>query len=213
MIAPLLIALAAAQAQASEAPPPPPVEFVAGRAKLGRWRMEAVTVVEYEYPPPWIGNGRCTIAGPGLRLVRPRDYGGSFELGGVGAPFAMTDIAAIEIGGTVYEARTVPGWIPRGRYSDVDYPAGHVDPELPGPATPTLAVRQAPADPWLHIVTLLDDIAEVRSIGISYRTGGGEARTRLVTAGLGAAMHWCDRALHAPPARRLPELLRARVRG
>ncbi|HEV7658536.1 MAG TPA: hypothetical protein VGO55_01700 [Allosphingosinicella sp.] len=114
MIAVALAAALAVAAQAS-ADAQAPAEFVAGRGALGGWRMEAVTVVETWEPPPTIGNGRCTIRGRGLRLVVPRDYGGSLEIGGNGLPFAMSDIAAIDLGGRVYETQMRPLPFPRAR--------------------------------------------------------------------------------------------------
>jgi hypothetical protein len=118
MIAAALAAILASVPQASADAPAP--EFVAGRATLGRWRMEAVTVVNEDDPrPPTMGNGRCTISGRGLRLVVPRNHGGSLEIGGNGLPFAASDIVAIALGGNVYETGMRPLLFLRRRYSDV----------------------------------------------------------------------------------------------
>jgi hypothetical protein len=207
MIAVALAAALVAAAQAG-ASPPVPEEFVAGRAALGRWRMEAVTVVVNEYPPPMIGNSRCTISGRGLRLVFPRNYGGGLEIGGHGLPFATSDIVAIELGGTVYEAGMRPVPFARARYSDVAYPPDHVDPAAAGPVETALGVRLEPAHPWLNITYLLDDLLDVRSIGIRYRTRDGEARARLSVAGLGGAIDWCWRTFASDRARTLPRTIR-----
>jgi hypothetical protein len=197
---------AAAQAGASA---PVPEEFVAGRGALGGWRMEAVTVVDRGEPsPPTIGNSRCTVSGRGLRLVFPRNYGGGLEIGGHGLPFAASDIVAIELGGSVYEAGMRPVPFARTRYSDVAYPPGHVDPAAAGPVESALGVRLEPAYPWLNVTYLLDDLLEVRSIGIRYRTRDGEARTRLSVAGLGGAIDWCWRAFDSERARTLPRSIR-----
>jgi hypothetical protein len=201
----LAAALAAAQASAGA---PVPAEFVAGRGALGGWRMEAVTVVYNEASPPIIGNSLCTISGRGLRLVFPRAYGGSLEIGGHGLPFATSDIVAITLGGAVYEARMRPVAFMRARYSDVAYPADHVDPDAAGPVETALGVRRRPADPWLNIANLLDDLLEVRSIGIRYRTRDGEASARLSVAGLGGAIHWCERAFDSVRGRTLPQPIR-----
>jgi hypothetical protein len=208
MIAAALAAALTSAAQAG-ASAPVPAEFVAGRAALGGWRMEAVTVVnEGGASPPSIGNSRCTISGRGLRLVFPRNYGGSLEIGGHGLPFATSDIAAIALGGAVYEARMRPVPFLRARYSDVAYPRGHVDPDAAGPVETALGVRREPADPWLNIAYLLDDLLEVRSIGIRYRTRNGEARARLSVAGLSGAISWCRRAFESNRARTLPRPIR-----
>jgi hypothetical protein len=207
MIAAALAVILAFGAQAS-ANAPAPTEFVAGRGRLGGWRMEAVTVVEAEEPPPVIGNGRCTIRGRGLRLVVPRSYGGSLEIGGNGLPFAPSDIVAIALGGRVYETRMRPIPFVRARYSDVAYPPDHADPAAAGPVETALGVRPGPGDPWVNVAMLLDDLLEVRSIGIRYRTRDGEARTRLSVAGLGGAIRWCRRAFDSDRARTLPRSIR-----
>jgi hypothetical protein len=208
MIAAALAAALVAVAQAG-ASAQVPEEFVAGRGALGGWRMEAVTVVDRGEPsPPTIGNSRCTISGRGLRLVFPRNYGGGLEIGGHGLPFATSDIVAIELGGSVYEARMRPIPFPRARYSDVAYPADHADPAAAAPIETALGVRLEPADPWLNVTFLLDDLLEVRSIGIRYRTRAGEARARLSVAGLGGAIDWCWRAFDSDRARTLPQPIR-----
>jgi hypothetical protein len=207
MIAAALAAALAFAAQAS-ADAQAPAEFIAGRGALGGWRMEAVTVVETWEPPPVIGNGRCTIRGRGLRLVIPRNYGGSLEIGGNGLPFATSDIAAIELGGRVYETQMRPLPFARARYSDVAYPPDHVDPAGAGPVETALGVRLGPDDPWLNVAGLLDDLLEVRSIGIRYRTRDGEAQARLSVARLGGAISWCLRAFESDRARTLPPTIR-----
>lgn len=206
MIAAALAAALAAAAQGDASAPEP--EFVAGRTALAGWRIEAVTVVNNEASPPLIGNSRCTISGRGLRLVFPRAYGGSLEIGGHGLPFATSDIVAIELGGRVYEARMRPVSFVRARYADVAYPPDHVDPAAAGPVEMALGVRLRPADPWLNIANLLDDLLEVRAIGLRYRTRHGEARTRISVARLGDAINWCERAFDSDRGRTLPRSLR-----
>jgi hypothetical protein len=197
------IALLAVTAQPN-AGTPPAAEFVAGRTRLGGWQVEAVTAVNNEASPPLIGNSRCTIAGRGLHLVVQRESGGGLRIGGAGAPFADSDIVAIELGGRVYEARMLPISVHRVRYSDVDYPPGHTDPEAATSIEHWLGVRHRPADPWLNVGNLLVDLFEVRSIGISYRADDRVMRTRLSVAGLRDAVLWCERTFDSDRARRLP---------
>jgi len=205
----LLIALLVAAAQAPP-PAPPRLEFVAGRAVRGRWRMEAMTVVRIDRLPPTIGSQRCTIAGPGLRLAYATSGGETiFDIGGAGHGFANADIIGFEIGGVEYEARMVTEQLGDRRYRDVDYPAGFVaSPDPAPPATPAFGVRRRPEDPWLGHVILLDEMIAAPSIGIRYRRGGVERRARLSTAGLGDALRWCETAFESDRARRLPARLR-----
>jgi hypothetical protein len=203
----MLFALLLASAQPAPAAPPQ-LEFVAGRAARGRWRMEAVTVVAIEYLPPTIGDRRCTIAGPGLRLAySTRSSGTVFEIGGAGHGFENADIIGFEIGGVDYEARMVTEQLGAGRYGDVDYPAGFAESRAPA-AKPVFGFRRRPEDPWLGHVALLDEMIAVPSIGIRYRRGGRERRARLSTAGLGDALRWCDEIFESERARRLPARLR-----
>lgn len=116
----------------------------------------------------------------------------------------MPDIIAIEIGGIVYEAQMRPAGYPRARYSDVDYPPDHVDQAADEPLTTALGVRRTPADPWLDLPALLDDMLQMRSPGIRHRAGNAERATRLSVAGLGGAINWCRRAFTSARARRLP---------
>ena len=76
------------------------------------------------------------------------------------------------------------------------------------PGETALGVRRRPADPWLNIAVLLDDLLEVRSIVIRYRARDGEARARLSVAGLGGAISWCMRAFDSNRARTLPRPIR-----
>lgn len=206
----MLLALLAAAAQ--PAPPAPPrLEFVAGRAVRGRWRMEAMTVVAIKYLPPTIGSQRCTVTGPGLRLAYSTRGGGTdFQIGGAGHGFENADIIGLEIGGVDYEARMVTDHLGGGRYRDVDYPTGFVvaSPNPAPPARPGFGVRRRPVDPWLSHVVLLDEMLAVPSIGIRYRRGGRERRARLWTAGFGDALRWCEETFESDRARRLPARLR-----
>jgi len=198
---PLALLAAAAQPGAASAHP---AEFVAGRARLGGWRAEAVTMVENRATLPLIGDQRCTVSGHGLHLVIGGSNGGGLEIGGAGAPFAMSDIVAITLGERVYEARMLPLSVRRARYTDVDYPPDYADPDAAAPIEDWLAVRLAPGDPWLNVSSLLVDLFEVRSIGINYRADDHLVRTRLSVGGLGEAVQWCERIFESPAARRLP---------
>lgn len=198
MIAGFLLAAAAQPAAAAPSP-----EFVAGRTRIGGWMAEAVTLVNEEASPPLIDGHRCTIDGRGVHLVIGSSTG-RFEIGGAGTPFAAPDIAAIEVGGRVYEARMLRFTVPRARYGDVDYPPGHADPDAGEPIEAQLGVRLRPGDPWLDAGSLLVEMFEVRSIGIRYRAAGRETRTRLSVTGLGEAISWCERVFESDRGRRLP---------
>lgn len=199
--------LAAAQPAQAE---PPQLEFVAGRAVRGRWRMDAATMVRIEYLPPRIASQRCTIAGPGLRLAYATSGGGTiFEIGGVGHGYANADIIGFEIGGIEYEARIWTDQPFDSRYRDVAYPGDFVDSRRWGRTVGAiLAVRRGPEYPWLSHVTLVDNMIAAPSIGIRYRRGGRELRARLSTAGFGAALRWCEEIFRSNRARRLPARLR-----
>lgn len=199
ILAPLALLAAAAQPAA-----PPPAEFVAGRIRLGRWQAEAVTIVDSQSAPPLIGGQRCTVTGRDLRLVLGGAPGRELELGGAGTPFAPSDIVAIALGEDVYETRMLPLSAHRNRFSDIDYPPDHVDPEAAAPIEDWLAVRRAPTEPWLNVAHLLPDLFEVRSIGIRYRSGDRLVRTRLSVTGLGEAISWCERVFDSARARTLP---------
>lgn len=196
-----LLAAAAAQPGAAAAPP---AEFIAGRIRLGSWRAEAVTIVGTQSALPLIEGQRCTVAGRGLHLVLGGSPGRELEIGGAGAPFASRDIVAIELGDRLYEARMLPLSVHRARFSDVDYPPAHADPDAAAPIDDWLAVRLTPAEPWLNVASLIVDLFEVRSIGIHYRAGDRLARARLSVAGLGEAISWCERIFESPRARTLP---------
>jgi len=205
----LLLASLVAAAQPAQAPPPQ-LEFVAGRAVRGRWRMNAFTMVRNERPPPTIAGQRCTIAGPGIRLAYATSGGDTiFEIGGEEHGYANADIIGFKIGGIEYEARIWTDQPFDGRYRDVDYPRDFVDSRRwARTATAILAVRRGPEYPWLSHVTLIDNMIAVPSIGIRYRRGGSERRARLSTAGFGAALRWCEEAFQSDRARRLPARLR-----
>ena len=205
----MVLALLVAAAQPAP-PAPPQLEFVAGRAVRGRWRMEAMTIVKIDHLPPTIKGQRCTIAGPGLRLAYETGGGETvFDIGGAGHGFGNADIIGFEIGGVDYEARMVTEQLVGGRYRDVDYPAGFVVPPDPAPpAAPALGIRRRPEDPWLGHTILLDEMIAAPTIGIRYRRRGSERRARLSTAGFGAALRWCEDAFESDRARRLPARLR-----
>jgi len=208
LVASLVAAAQPAQTQPAQAPPPR-LEFDAGRAVRGRWRMNAFTTVRIEYLPPTIASQRCTIAGPGLRVAYATGGTTIFEIGGVGHGYANADIVGFEIGGIEYEARIWGDQPFNSRYRDVDYPGDFVDSRRWAPrVADILAVRRGPEYPWLSHVSLIDDMIAVPFIGIRYRRGGGERRARLSTAGFGAALRWCEIAFASDRARRLPARLR-----
>jgi hypothetical protein len=205
----MLLALLVAAAQPAASAAPPQLEFVAGRAVSGRWRMEAATLVRIDDLPPTIAGQRCTIAGPGLRLQYTTHGGTVFEIGGAAYGYRNADITGFEIGGIDYEARMRTEETGRLRYSDVDYPADFVDPRNGAPATVEgLVVRHRPEEPWLSHVSLVDDMIAVPGIGIRYRRGGRELRTRLSTTGFGDAIRWCQGIFESDRAHRLPARLR-----
>lgn len=209
LVTSLVAAAQPAQTQPAQAPPPQ-LEFVAGRAVRGRWRMNAFTAVRIEYLPPTIASQRCSIAGPGLRVAYATGGGDTiFEIGGVGHGYANADIIGFEIGGIEYEARIWTDQPFNSRYRDVDYPGDFVDSRRWGRTVGAiLAVRRGPEYPWLSHVSLIDNMIAVPAIGIRYRRGGGERRARLSTAGFGAALRWCEEAFESDRARRLPARLR-----
>lgn len=204
----MLLALLVAAAQPPQGAPPQ-LEFLAGRAVRGRWRMEAATLVRIESLPPRIAGHRCTISGPGIRLAYSSGGPTTFELGSAGHEYRNADIVGFEIGGVEYEARMWTEEVGDGRYRDIDYPAGFVHSRGPArPATPSFVVRRRPEDPWLSYVTLIDDMIAVHGIGIRYRLDGREGRARLSTRGFGDALRWCDEISQSDRARRLPARMR-----
>jgi hypothetical protein len=202
----LLLALLAAAAQPA-VPEPSRLEFLAGRAARGRWRMEAFTIAGTHESPPTIVDRRCTIAGPGFDL-RYSNRGTTFEIGGAAYGFRTADIIGFEIGGIAYEAQ----WpVDRGgdsRFSDVAYPPGFVDTRDPPMLGTALGVRHRPEEPWLSHVVLIDDMFAVPSIVVRYRQGGRQRSVRLSATGLAYAIRWCEETFYSDRARRLPERLR-----
>ena len=199
MTAAALLFVLAAAAQAGAAAPVPAEVPVAGAAR-GGWRMALVTIVDSSGPLPVIGGTRCTLRRAGVEIVIGRNL--SVRVGGPAIEIAVADIVALELGGKVYETRTLPTSIPTERYRDVDYPPGFADPATP-PGENVLAVRRDPGQPWLVVHTLINELVEAPALAIRHRARSGAARVRLPLAGLGRALRWCETMSESDRARRL----------
>jgi hypothetical protein len=196
-----LIALLLATAQSSFGGAlPGEVLTVSGRQ--GVWRMQVFTKAHPEDSPPRIGYIRCTIRRPALVVSLGRTRGADLQVGGNGSPVAEADVAAIELGGTVYEASLI-SFQRQLRYSDIEYPPDQAPPPAPIWTDIYLGVRRDSGDPWLPLATLIDEMLDAPSLTLRYRSGTGMRRLSVSLAGLRRAIGWCDTAMESDSARRL----------
>ena len=194
MTAAALFAMLAAAAQ-GEAPRELPI----GSAARGGWQLAAVTIVGERDGRPVIDDKRCTIRRRGFELIIPLRQLVVFRLAGPG--FAEADIAAVALDGRAYAARIVSDHR-LSHYRDIDYSAVQATPTIPEPAT-TLGVQGAPGEPFLHVVSLLNEMLDARRLTIRYRRPGGEGRFEIPLTGFARALAWCHRAMESDRARRL----------
>jgi hypothetical protein len=170
-------------------------ELPVAEGRTGLWRMSVATYVNPRDTPPTIANIRCTIRRRGFSLILGRYGGAELLFGGDGTGFSIVRIKAVTIGETRWEARLVP--LPAAeRYADVDYPAGH--PASVGNADNYLGVRRSEGEPWLHLASLVDEVAEGRTLAVEHESG----TYRLSLAGLPRALQWCTAVMHSERARR-----------
>ena len=188
MTAAIAVLLAAA---APEAWPELPV----AEARTGPWHMSVATYVDPRDTPPTIAGIRCSIRRRGFSLILGRYGGGDLHFGGDGTGFSIVRIKAVTIDGSRWEARLVP--LPAAdRYADVDYPAGH--PASVGEADNYLGVRRVEGELWLHLATLVDELAEGRRLAVEHENG----TFRLSLTGLPRAIRWCTSVMQSERARR-----------
>ncbi|MET1111384.1 MAG: hypothetical protein ABWX67_07660 [Allosphingosinicella sp.] len=170
-------------------------ELPVAEGRTGPWRMSVATYVNPRETPPTIANIRCSIRRRGFSLLLNRHGGMQLLFGGDGTGFSIVRIKAVTIGAARWEARLVP--LPAAdRYSDIDYPAGH--PESAGTADNYLGVRRDEGEPWLHLVSLVDELAEGRTLAVEHESG----TYRLSLAGLSQALRWCTAVMESERARR-----------
>jgi hypothetical protein len=176
-------------------PPAPTPELPVADGRIGPWRMSAATYVDQTQSPPTIQSRRCSIRRRGFSLALERYGGVDLYFGGDGTGFSLAGVGAVTIDDARWEARRIP-IPPVERYADVDYPQGH--PQTLGRATEYVGVRRSAAEPWLHLPTLVDELAEGRRLAVEHE--GGIFRMSL--AGLDRAMRWCASAMESERARR-----------
>lgn len=179
-------------AAAALAPSP---ELPVAEGRIGPWRTAVVTYVDLTRQPPTIRDISCSIRRRGFSLLLTRYGGAGLYFGGDGTGFSLADIRAVAIDEARWEAQIMP--LPAAeRYADVDYPAGH--PTSVGQADWYPAVRRSDGEPWLHLVTLADELAEGQRLTVEHKRG----TFRLSLAGLERALRWCTSTMRSERARR-----------
>ena len=170
-------------------------ELPVADGRIGPWRMSVATYVDGTEDPPTIKAIRCSVRTRGLSLLLSRYGGADLYFGGDGTGFSITDIKAVTIDKARWEAqlRPVP---PADRYADVDYPEGH--PTSLGSLDHYLGVRRGESEPWLHYSTLVDELAEGRTLAVEHERG----TFRLSLAALPRALAWCTSVMQSERARR-----------
>lgn len=170
-------------------------ELPVAQGRVGPWRLSVATYVDLKESPPTIADIVCSIRRRGFSLRLGRYGGSELFFGGDGTGFSVLRIKSVTIDDTRWEARMVP-LPPADRYADIDYPAGH--PASVGEAADFVGVRRAEGEPWLDVTSLVDELAEGRSLSVEHELG----TFRLSLSGLPRALRWCTSTMQSERARR-----------
>jgi len=176
-------------------PPTAWPELPVAEGRLGPWRLSAATYVDPAGSPPTIRTIRCSIRARGFSLLLNRYGGVELHFGGDGTGFSLAGVKAVTIDDRRWQAKFI-GFGPAERYSDVDYPQGHAV----SLATPDgyVGVRRSEGEPWLNLPTLVDELAEGRTLAVEHEGGA----FRMSLAGLPRALRWCMSVMASERARR-----------
>jgi hypothetical protein len=172
------------------------------RGMVGGWTMEAATIQDPLIdPPPQIRSIECSAVNAGMAVVRRRDGSHTVHLRDrEGERYSTLTIDRVRIGGATYNARSVSTRF-SNRYSNVSYP-----PESDIVLTYFQGYLGIEARPglWLPVDHLLRDFLSGAPVAVRHRrmSGQGLIWSPIDTAGLPAALAWCDRAIASDAARR-----------
>jgi hypothetical protein len=170
-------------------------ELPVAQARIGPWRTSVLTYVDLGETPPTIANIKCTIRRRGFSLRLGRYGEAELLFGGDGTGFSIIGIKALRIDSAQWEARLIPLPVAE-RYADVEYSGGH--PMTLGAPDWYVGVRRGEGEPWLHLSTLADEVAEGRALEVEHDGG----TFRLSLAGLTEALRWCTSTMESERARR-----------
>lgn len=231
-----LLAAALAAADPAAAAPDVPAFVNLGEASIEGWTVKAETYVEEFMKRPQIGGIYCDAKRNGLSLRAFRDGGFRMDVDGrhpdndeEGEDFGFTNVEALVLDGTRYEAR----WGGRDgpfRFNDVDYPApAPPDPEPPGVLVSVqplmsviygrLLVRRPGEAEWHRLDALVDEVVRARRLRVAFRRStydrgveGPRLWAEVPLQGLAQALAWCRETMMSPRALLLhPE--RAQAKG
>jgi hypothetical protein len=212
----MVAVLAVTQAEAANS-------FTFAREQFYGWRAEVTTGIKQQA----FGDGRevrpivdevsCDVARNGLSIRVDRhgrhdiSFGADVDTDGDGEEdesFAIGQVHSLRIGRRTYQAQAVQTLYFPWRFRDVSYPGdpGHdvILPLFSG----HLAVRTRPDQPWLHVLTILDELIAAQSVRIGYGevVDGRVPRISFFDVslrGLGPALAWCERQIVSDRAYRL----------
>ncbi|MBV9930571.1 MAG: hypothetical protein JO013_06480 [Alphaproteobacteria bacterium] len=226
MLRPWVIAVAAAATMAaSSAPaaePGDPIQFAT--ARYGGWTATATTYVEYgrikeNASLPAVRDVRCSVSRNGLAIGLDRDGNFSVNLAGDDATadednrvFSTVNVRWLKLDGRRLDVKVVQTLYHRWKLNGVPYP--HVDGEeviLPV-FSGHLMVRTGPRDPWFHISSLIDDLANGQTLTVGHGKTIDDRIPRVYAftvplEGLKPALTWCGQQVESEAAYRLPQPL------
>jgi hypothetical protein len=217
----LAAALAAADPAAAAADVPAFVNL--GETSIDGWALKAETYVQEFMSRPQIGGIYCDAKRNGLSLRAFLDGGFRMDVSGThpdnedGENFGFTNVQALVLDGTRYEAR----WGGRDgpfRFNDVDYPApAPPKPEPPGVLVSVqplmsvlygrLLVRRPGEAEWHALDALVDDLLRARGLRVGFRRStydhgveGPQLWAEVPLRGLAPALAWCRKTMESPRA-------------
>jgi hypothetical protein len=218
-----LLAAVLAAADPGAAAADVPAFVTIGETAIGGWTLKAETYVEEFMSRPQIGGIYCDAKRNGLSLRAFLDGGFRMDVEGRhpddedGENFGVTNVQALVIDGTRYEAR----WGGRDgpfRFKDVDYP-----PPPPPAADPPgilvsvqplmsvlygrLLVRRPGEAEWHVLDALVDEMLRARRLRIAFRRSthdhgveGPLIWAEVPLGELAPALAWCRKTMTSPRA-------------